>query len=223
MQSESHSNTRVYLVSLLIIVWIGASLGGLWWFQQQATRPFADTTDHPDSRNGKVIKAAFEDFATRYPPSTAMGQQQAVTLYHLWNPDCLCNNVSQRHINRILSEIPEDKLRFIMLAPADTTDEVLNKAREATPRAEVIRLPADTIPLSASPGLAILGPDNHLAYYGAYGFGALCSLSDDKLFTNMISTLLSGESYGPFINIAGSGCFCAWPDPQRKPPELTGK
>ena len=100
---------------------------------------------------------------------------------------------------------------------------VVNKAREATPRAEVIRLPADTIPLSASPGLAILGADNHLAYYGAYGFGALCSLSDDKLFTNMISTLLSGESYGPFINIAGSGCFCAWPDPQRKPSELPGK
>jgi hypothetical protein len=107
-------------------------------------------------------------------------------------------------------------LRAIALAPASiTTEQIDDFQRLNGQRMELLVLkPEDEPPLSASPGLALYkvehGNAYQLSYYGAYGFGALCTLSEDSLFINMVNDMKQG-SYGPFINVAGSGCFCPWP------------
>jgi len=212
MSPPPHTRTKTLLMSVLIILWIGGSLGGLWWFQQQATRPFSDTEDTASSRSLNAMQQAFSQLNDQLSGNR---NDNRITLFHLWNPDCLCNNVSQRHINRILDAFPEDQLRLVVIAPQNVSMDAIAALKTQTPRAEVFPLSAATdIPLSASPGLAVFNTQDTLAYYGAYGFGALCSLSQDNMFTDMITALLAGESYGPFMNIAGRGCFCAWPHPE---------
>lgn len=214
----THSTRKVTLITSLVILWLAGSLFGLWWFQQQSIRPFVQATDDPAARNLALVSAKFSNLYDRLSSANPTD----VTIIHLWNPQCLCNNISARHTKAILEAFTPEQLNFVMLAPASTSDDTLNEARQLNPTATVIRQhPDDSIPLTASPALAVFNPEGKMAYFGAYGFGALCSLSDDDLFTNMVTALLNGESYGPFLNIAGSGCFCAWPTPNST--NLTGE
>ena len=210
---------KTLLVSVLIFVWLTGSLLGLWWFQQQSLRPFVEADAPAEARNPEAVerglKALLQRVSAEYPESA----DAKVTVVHLWNPDCLCNNVSARHTRAIIEQWPEGKtVRFVILAPESLPDSRLAEAQSLNPNALVMTFSTeDRLPLTASPGLAVLNEDSRLAYFGAYGFGALCSLSDEALFTNMIERLLAGESYGPFLNIAGSGCFCAWPHATQLP------
>lgn len=205
---NTHSQHKVTLITALVILWLAGSLFGLWWFQQQAVRPFVEAFDNPSARNLNLVSEKFSHLYAQLPQSAT----HSVTIIHLWNPDCLCNNVSARHTQAILDAFPPEQLNFFMLAPATTSDQQIEEAETLNPRATILRQSIDSdIPLTASPALAVFTPAGKMAYFGAYGFGALCSLSDDSLFTNMVTRLLEGESYGPFLNIAGSGCFCAWP------------
>lgn len=210
MTTQENSPRKLFLISTLIIVWLGGSLFGLWWFQQQAMRPFVEAGDNPAARVPEQVAAGLKSLMAR----AGLETDGRVTVIHLWNPDCLCNNVSARHTHAIIEEWPnDDQVRFIILAPEHLSQERLAEARTLNPGADIIRASEnDKLPLTASPGLGVMTPEGDMAYFGAYGFGALCSLSDEKLFTNMIEKLLAGDSYGPFLNIAGSGCFCAWPD-----------
>ena len=213
MSEPEHSKQKVILISGLVILWLAGSLFGLWWFQQKSIRPFISQTDTPESRDIEAVSQGLSRVLQRSDINVRTPDK--VTLIHLWNPDCLCNNVSARHTQGVLNAFDPTILKFIMLAPTHTSDEDLMEAQRLNPRAQIIRLmESDKLPLTASPGLAIFNPDGQLAYFGAYGFGALCSLSDDELFTNMISTMLAGKPYGPFMNVAGSGCFCEWPHPK---------
>lgn len=209
---EAHSSHKVTLITSIVIIWLAASMFGLWWFQQQNVRPFVQPSDNPAARNLNQVTEDFTAFYQSLPQSNVQINRNAVTLIHLWNPECLCNNVSARHISAILDAFTPEQLNFVMLTPTSISTTDFDEVKRLNPRAIVIRQPNDsTIPLTASPALAVFNPSGNMAYFGAYGFGALCSLSDDSLFTNMITSLLNGETYGPFLNIAGSGCFCAWP------------
>ena len=216
--SDAPGRKKTLLVSVLIFVWLTGSLLGLWWFQQQSLRPFVGADAPAETRNHEAVehglKALLHRVSKKYPESPGAKVTDAkVTVVHLWNPDCLCNNVSARHTRAIIEQWPEGKtVRFVILAPENLPDSRLAEAQALNLNALIMKVSADDqLPLTASPGLAVLNEDSRLAYFGAYGFGALCSLSDEALFTNMIERLLAGESYGPFLNIAGSGCFCAWP------------
>ena len=206
---------RTLWVSLLILVWLSGSLVGLWWFQSRLIQPFVAADAPASMRSIEAVDTALRSLLQSHP-DTSLTTTGVVTLVHLWNPECSCNSVSQRHLDATLEAYPPEQLRFVILAPATATAEQLSNALSLNPRAMVLQSPADqTLPISASPGLAMYSPSGELSYFGAYGFGALCTLSDSNLFVNMVSTLLSGASYGPFMNIAGSGCFCNWPQPIR--------
>ncbi|MAR02076.1 MAG: hypothetical protein CMI00_16255 [Oceanospirillaceae bacterium] len=209
------SRGRTLLVSLLIITWLVGSLGALWWFQSRLLRPFVTADAAPEFRDLTAVSDGLSAILQTVPAVPG-----AVTMVHLWNPDCSCNSVSQRHVDATLDQFGENQLHFVILAPVTASEEDMKEMKELNPRATLIRLrPEDQIPLSASPGLAMYTPQQKLAYFGAYGFGALCTPSDSNLFVNMVNALLAGESYGPFMNIAGSGCFCAWPQHPAQSPQ----
>lgn len=206
------SQRKVTLMALVVLIWILGSLFGLYWFQQQSMRPFVEASDPASARDPAIVEAGLRELLLRLPESEKHSDHK-VTVVHLWNPDCLCNSVSARHTSAIINEWPDSPdVRFVILTPTSTSDESLSEARKVYPNAVIMKaLPTDALPLTASPGLGIVSATGDMAYFGAYGFGALCTLSDEALFTNMIKQLLSGKDYGPFLNIAGSGCFCDWP------------
>ncbi|APR67307.1 hypothetical protein TOL_1547 [Thalassolituus oleivorans MIL-1] len=211
--TTSTSTVKHILLIALITLWLGGSLFGLWWFQQKQLRPFVADTDPVEAMQIGAVDTALSAILQRLPASEI---EQQIILLHLWNPDCLCNAVSQRHLDSLLSHFTKQELRAIALAPASiTTEQIDDFQRLNGQRMELLVLkPEDELPLSASPGLALYKVENsnayQLSYYGAYGFGALCTLSEDSLFTNMVNDMKHG-SYGPFMNVAGSGCFCPWP------------
>lgn len=200
-----HKNT---LLSLLLIAWLTATLFGLWWFQQQTIRPFVSQDD--DMRFWRASDA--EPLLLKVLESLPPPRTQQVTLVHLWNPDCLCNQVSQRHFSGLLTQFNDDQLRVIILTPYSTSDAQIEQFQRLNgARFTLIRVAADAdLPIPASPGLALFNDSMQMSYFGAYGFGALCTLDDDAFFPNIIERMQAGP-YGPFMNVAGRGCFCAWP------------
>lgn len=204
--TEPSSTAKPFWLSLLIIVWLGATLAGLWWFQQQNVRPFIGTDDDARFWQASRISEQLTPLLQTLPLAAA----QQVTLLHFWNPGCLCNQLSQRHFDALLREFSHDALRVLAIAPASATDDELAAFRRLNgSRMEIIRADAG-FTLPTSPALALFGPDSAMGYFGAWGFGALCTVADDDFFPSMVRALQTG-AYGPFANVAGDGCFCAWP------------
>lgn len=211
MNDASNTPRKNLLIGSLIIAWLAATLFGLWWFQQQSIRPFISTDDNPALWQTKAVNQMFQTTLAQLPQAD---NQADVVLFHFWNPDCLCNQVSQRHFSGILSQFDRQQLRIIALTPASTSQQQIDEfLRLNGERIELLQVDNIQLPLSASPGLALFnrvaGQGYQLGYFGAYGFGALCSVANDDFFPNIIRNLIKGP-YGPFINVAGDGCFCAW-------------
>lgn len=200
------STTRTLLLYLLIGGWLVATMAGLWWFQQKSVRPFVAADDDPrfwQARpTAELLAPLFASLEAPLP-----GQ---VTMFHFWNPDCLCNQISQRHFEGLVKSFTPQQLRIIVVAPASVSD---SQAAEFTrlngQRMTLIREPYP-LALPVSPALALFNAAGQMGYFGAYGFGALCTVSNDDFFPNIVRQLSSNE-YGPFVNVAGSGCFCPWP------------
>lgn len=203
------STTRMILLTLLIGGWLAATLLGLWWFQQQNVRPFVDAGDDASFWRTHSVDERLRPLLEALPP--ALPEQ--VTLIHFWNPDCLCNQLSQRHFDGLISAFSNEQLRILVVAPASISDQQLQEFEQLNgQRMQIIREPYP-LNLPVSPGLALYGPDQTFGYFGAYGFGALCTVANDEFFPSIVRKMSAGEAYGPFANVAGSGCFCAWPKP----------
>jgi len=199
------------ILAIVVALWLIATAVGLWWFQSQTIRPFLPQDQPPPAAN------TVQQQLTEWLQQHDAGGQAPVTLLHFWNPDCLCNQVSKRHFDGLLASTTEQQLRIIVVAPAITDAKTLEEFRRLnSPRLQLVQLQADDFAPVASPSLALLSRDSsapsgyRLGYYGAYGFGALCSVASDDFFPNIVRKMTEG-AYGPFLNVAGSGCFCEWP------------
>ena len=203
------SARRTFFLYGIIAVWLLATLAGLWWFQQQSVRAFVSATDDARfwqaSQTETLLRPLFDQL-----PAAEAGQ---VTLIHFWNPDCLCNQLSQRHFDGLIYQFTPQQLRILVVAPASlSAEQEADFIRLNGARMTLLRDPLN-LPLPTSPALALFAPDGRMGYFGAYGFGALCTVANDDFFPNIVRKLAS-EGYGPFVNVAGSGCFCAWPTDQ---------
>ncbi|WP_419810452.1 DUF6436 domain-containing protein [Bacterioplanoides sp.] len=207
--SEAPSGTKKnILLGSIILVWLSATLLGLWWFQQQTIRPFINTDDDPRMWQAAQVEPLFQAALEQLPQNSA-----DVVLFHFWNPDCLCNQVSQRHFDGILQQFDASELSVVVITSTRTRAEQIAEFRRLNgERMSLLQLSPETLPLSASPGLALFNKVENqyeMGYFGAYGFGALCTVANDDFFPNIIRNLQQGP-YGPFMNVAGDGCFCAW-------------
>lgn len=219
MNDASNTPRKNFLIGSLIIIWLAATLFGLWWFQQQTIRPFISTTDNPGLWQAKAVEKMFQSTLKQLPDRSSNAN---VVLFHFWNPSCLCNQVSQRHFNGILSAFDKQQLRVIALTPSTTSQQQIDDFLQLNgKRIELLQTDDLDLPLSASPGLALfnrvkskdsdsdISSEYRMGYFGAYGFGALCTVANDDFFPNIIRKMQKGP-YGPFVNVAGDGCFCAW-------------
>ncbi len=211
-------------LGLIIMAVLMASLlfASLNYFDGNKERPFIPSTttaekldlEHITGQWQQLIKRHHrEDFiTTNLVGSEEEKSASPLILIHLWNPGCLCNAVSQRHVNEVLNEFDQSQVKLWVVTPESTSQRQMDQFKSLNPRVEkIIRLTKElNMPLTSSPGLAIANTDGQLNYYGAYGFGMDCTPSGENFFANMINNIQAG-AVGPFLNIAGNGCFCPWP------------
>lgn len=210
--STSHSRKNAWLMAL-IIVWLLATSAALWWFQSQSVRPFIDTEDDVRFWQAQQVNALLQPLLTQLPSPNA----QQVTLLYFWNPDCLCNQLSQRHLDDLLKRFSAEQLRVVAVTPANISQTLISEFKRLNgERIELMSAPS-SLPLPSSPALALFDAEHQLGYFGAWGFGALCTVASDDFFPNIVRALQQ-DGYGPFANVAGSGCFCAWPHDASQPP-----
>ena len=199
---------------LIAIILLMLVLGSLNFFDGNKEQAFIPPSTAAQKLDLDHITSQWQQFIKRYYDQEAMALDEApLILIHLWNPSCLCNTVSQRHVNEVFTEFDESQVQWWVVTPSTTSQRQIDQYQALNPRIEqVIRLtPEFNLPLTASPGLAIAQPNGQLNYYGAYGFGMDCTPSGENFFANMINNIRAG-AVGPFLNIAGNGCFCAWPE-----------
>jgi hypothetical protein len=181
------------------------TLLGLWWFQQQAVRPFITSDDATDYWQAEGVAQRLAPLWQQLPPT------ELPTLMHFWNPDCLCNQVSQRHYSSLLAQFDSDQLRVVVVAAHTSSEQQRRELKALNPDRLQVITAEPGLQLPSSPALALFHASGELAYFGAYGFGALCTVADDQLFPTLVRRLQQ-EPYGPFMSVAGDGCFCAWPN-----------
>ena len=117
------SAARTFLLSVMIGGWLLATLAGLWWFQQQNVRPFIASDDDLSYLRPAIISERIQPLLTLLPAASA----QQTTLIHFWNPDCLCNQLSQRHFDGLVAAFDETQMRILVVAPSTTSDRQLEE------------------------------------------------------------------------------------------------
>lgn len=207
MSQSQHS--KHLIMGAIVILWIALTAAGLWWFQDNTVRPFLGSDDNPATVQTEYLTKQLGSVLEQ------AGATTPVVMIHFWNPSCLCNQVSRRHFQGLVNSHSSDIMTRLVVTPASTTDQQIEEFQQLNQgiRMTVLRLSNEQLSIPASPAVALFQRTENnqyrLSYFGAYGFGALCTLSDDNFFPNIVSKMQQGR-YGPFINIAGSGCFCAW-------------
>lgn len=212
-RSSAPSNAN-QLLGLVVIAWLLATAAFLWWFQSQQVRPFVSNEDDPR----QVQVSQLQKMLSPLLSEAKFHNGQALTLIHFWNPNCLCNQLSQRHFEGLLNSVDAEHLNVLVVAaPGTSASEIARFQQLNGERMKILRAKssAATSPLKipSSPALALMHGNGDLGYFGAWGFGALCTLESDDFFPSIVEKMLAGP-YGPFANISGNGCFCAWPGAQ---------
>ena len=191
----------------LFSIWIAATLLGLWWFQQANLKSFIAAEDDTRFYQPTEVESLLTPYLEQLPP--ALNKQQ--TLLHFWRPDCLCNRVSQRHFNRLLTNFSAEELRLIIIAhPTSSNEDIEDLQRLNGSRLSIIRAKDNLLALPSSPSLALINNENKLGYFGPYGFGAFCTSNDDGFLSSIVNQMASDKPLSTFTNVIGKGCFCSW-------------
>jgi hypothetical protein len=195
------------LVIGLLSVWMVATLLGLWWFQQANLKHFISAEDDAQFYQPQAVEALLVPYLDQFP-AAINGQQ---TLLHFWRPDCLCNRISQRHFSRLITNFNADELRIIIIAhPMSSLEEIDDLQQLNGERLTIIRAKNDLLSLPSSPSLALINQNNKLGYFGAYGFGALCTQNNEEFLSSIVQQMSRDEPLNTFSNVIGKGCFCRW-------------
>lgn len=194
-----------WLLVCIFVLWIGATIAGLWWFQSDKLKSFIGPQDDIAFYQPQSI----HHFLVPYLDEIGPDLEDQQTLLHFWRPDCLCNRVSQRHFTTLINQYTAEQLRIVIIAHPNSDEESISKLLELNgDRFTVIRAKPELLNLPSSPSLAIYDADNELSYFGPYGFGAFCNVREDGFLGSIID---DPKSKG-FTNVIGDGCFCSWTD-----------
>jgi len=202
-----------YVTFTISAVVLATTLLSLWWFQARLVQPFIPTNSSSAFYQPNTIsKELSELLELQQATTTKDNNTNSSTLFHFWNPSCICNRLSQRHFNQIARSFNIDELNIIIIAHSSATQTQIKDAKKLNPNFAFIHEKELKSPLNipTSPSLAIIDSNQKITYFGPYGFGAFCTMNDDKLLPSIIEKS-NDNSASSFINVVGDGCFCDWP------------
>lgn len=193
----------LYTKALLFIAFISTA-ASLWWFSLDSVRPFIRTKNNAVFLQPSLVEKQLKQIISTAPKP----QPKQVTLLHFWNPNCLCNLLSQRHFDELLEQYDHTALRVFVIAPSNITAQQESEFKKLNGKR--MGLIKSDFPFPASPALALFDDKRNLGYYGPYGFGAFCIPSSDSFFSSLIKRYRT-EASTLYMNVIGKGCYCDWP------------
>ncbi len=187
METDRRPPNTILTWSFLLL-WLGGSLAGLWWFGRAELQPFTfDTTQYRHLTDGPQVPAAI---------AAALGLDTAgapVTLLHFGDPRCRCEPKARRHLDRLRQRFTGSALRFVEIEP------------------EQARLFADWLPVQSAPAALVLDRDGRLSYFGPYGSGVSCLEGEAEQVERALAGALDGRPGSTRLDLLGIGCYCPWP------------
>ena len=190
VSSLMHSRRRIFIASLLALLWLAAMLAAFWWFQARYIRPFDERTE------------LFIGSQLRLPEELA--GPGAIRLVHFWDPACPCNVGNQQHLGELVEQFAPRGVQFYAVQKAGSEGRLPDNLQQLQP------LPAlpGSESLAASPAVAIWDQPGQLAYFGPDSEGALCT-SSNSFIEPILEALVAGRPVRADSNLA-VGCFCDW-------------
>lgn len=177
------------LTTLIVLVWLGAMLSALWWYQSSHIRQFSESA------------TLFGGDQLRLPD--ALAGPGPIRLVHFWQPSCPCNAGNQQHLAEIMEHFAGD-VQFYHVQKAGTKGRLAKPLQAMQP---IENMPGSEL-LPASPAVAIFDRTGQLAYFGPYSEGAVCT-SSNSFIEPILEALQQGRPVAA-ANMLASGCFCDW-------------
>lgn len=207
---QSDKSLPSWLLIALFSFWVFATLIGLWWFQQDKLKAFADLEADLEFFQPQSIDLILRPYLVQADSmNDNKNPANQRTLIHFWRPDCLCNRISQRHFARLINQYSPEQLRIVIIAHPKSTNKEIDQLKMLNgDRFIVLKAGNDLLSLPSSPSLAIYDPSQNLNYFGPYGFGAFCNVRED----GFLSSIIDNPNANSFTNVIGDGCFCSWKD-----------
>lgn len=208
--NQSDKSLPSWLLIALFSFWVSATLIGLWWFQQDKLKAFADLEVDLQFFQPHSIDLLLQPYLAKVESMNAnKDHPDQRMLIHFWRPDCLCNRISQRHFARLINQYNPEQLRIVIIAHPNSTDKEIDQLQILNgDRFIVLRAGDDLLSLPSSPSLAIYDASKSLNYFGPYGFGAFCNVRED----GFLASIIDNPNASSFTNVIGDGCFCSWKD-----------
>lgn len=207
---QSDKSLPSWLLIALFSFWVFATLIGLWWFQHDKLKAFADLEVDLQFFQPQSIDLLLQPYLAQAESMTdKTNHPEQRTLIHFWRPDCLCNRISQRHFSRLINQYNPEQLRIVIIAHPKSSDTEIEQLQILNgKRFIVLRAGDDLLRLPSSPSLAIYDTKQSLNYFGPYGFGAFCNVRED----GFLASIIDNPNANSFANVIGDGCFCSWKD-----------
>ena len=182
---------RQLILSCLIALLASALLFSAYqWFQQRYLRPFSDKP------------VLFSGGGLSLP--AALAGPGKIRLVHFWDPACPCNVGNQQHLAELLARYSAQGVEFYVVQKPGSHGQLPANLAPLRPLSGL----AGAQDLPASPAVAIWDRDGHLAYFGPYSEGAVCS-SANSFIEPVLEALLGGRRVNATHTLA-QGCYCPW-------------
>ena len=191
--------SKIFLASILVFVWAGATAYAFWWFEFKNLRPF-DTKD-----NGQVVEISAYALEHSLLKLTET-DKQSIRVIHFWNPECYCNRFNQQHLEQIRQQYAKQGISFY-LALVGNREKYQSQIKQKYINIPILSVDniADLIP--STPSAAVIKAGHGLTYFGPYSEGAMCSAQSGSFVEKMLDATISGNPVAQ-INSLAFGCYC---------------
>lgn len=168
---------------LLIVLWFGAVLTGLWWLLDARLVWF----DADGQLQQHASTAGYEQQLTAQLLQIAPDTQSAV--FHIFAENCACNWRTRGHQQAIERSVSEQGGRNIAV--------------------DIDQYPELKTLIPSTPAVIIFNANQQLVYLGPYADGAFCNT--ETSFVEQLLPAVSGDgavATGGWINTVAKGCYC---------------
>lgn len=168
---------------LLIVLWFGAVLTGLWWLLDARLVWF----DADGQLQQQVSAADYEQQLAAELLHIAPDTQSAV--FHIFAENCACNWRTRGHQQAIARSVSEQGGRNVAV--------------------DIDQYPELKALIPSTPAVIIFNANQQLVYLGPYADGAFCNA--ETSFVEQLLPAITSEgsaATGGWINTVAKGCYC---------------
>jgi hypothetical protein len=193
------------LAWVALAVWLLGTAGAFWFFEVRDWRPFSPQAVRLFEIGG--TRQIDMWFRAHVGVGAGDSSRPKLTFVHLYNPDCRCNGITERHLQRLIERYQAHGVRFVTAL----TPSYANRAVSAPLGLRVVVSSDRSLAaagINTAPAALIFDAGGRLIYYGPYSDSAWCGSAGGLVEPVIDRALAGGAPIGasPVVR----GCFCTW-------------